>query len=247
MSFFKKLGTGLSVIIAASAIAFIGPHIKSSFYRHHIGSDVVKISVGKDGKEGTGTGFHVKAPSGITYILTNNHICEGAFEEKVLVQEEGTGREIPRRVIQKFKNHDLCLVEALPGHTSALKVAKSLEYGEDVVLIGHPNGRPLVIQNGEYLGNKIIRMANPNIESEEDCNGEWEESLMSILAFGRPAVCIEQFNSSQISSITYPGNSGSPVVNKWGRVIGVLFAGNGIVNDGYTVPLQAIKTFLKDY
>jgi V8-like Glu-specific endopeptidase len=58
--------------------------------------------------------------------------------------------------------------------------------------------------------------------------------------------CIEIFVSSAISSPIYGGNSGSPVVNKWGNVIGVVFAGNRTqVNDAYMVPLSYVKDFLK--
>jgi len=59
-----------------------------------------------------------------------------------------------------------------------------------------------------------------------------------------PRICIAQLEADQITNITHPGNSGSPVVNAYGKLQGVLFAGNKQVNNGYMVPLSVIKAFL---
>jgi len=221
-------------------VVFNAEHIKDGYYRYSIGDQVVKII----GEGGTGSGFHVKAPSGKTYILTNEHVCQVADKhEKVIVENEKSS--IPRRIIAKYQYHDLCLIEGLPGYESGLDIAKNLEIGEDIILIGHPSGRPLTLSKGEFIFSRVISLPKLEIRSEEECqkkSGDW----FSFLGFFN--VCLVSSMANGITNPSYPGNSGSPVINKWGNVVGVLFAGNrDQLNDNYMVPLNEVKNFLKDY
>lgn len=47
--------------------------------------------------------------------------------------------------------------------------------------------------------------------------------------------------------ITYLGNSGSPVINFWGNVIGVVYAINPADNKGFLITWSDIKKFIKGY
>lgn len=52
--------------------------------------------------------------------------------------------------------------------------------------------------------------------------------------------------ANQITVHTYPGNSGSPIFNRWGRVVGLIYAGHQrVYNLGFYVPLRSIKEFLR--
>jgi len=65
--------------------------------------------------------------------------------------------------------------------------------------------------------------------------------------------CIKGFNTvlkqyaAQTDVPTFPGNSGSPLVNMYGNVIGVVFASNPRTAWGSAVPLEMVKQFLKAY
>lgn len=240
---FISLFSSLLLYVSLGAAVFFSGNIKDSYYRDYVGDAVVRIM--NIEKTGGGTGFHVEAESGKTYILTNAHICEVAKDGKLLVEKNG--EEMIRNVIKVYEQHDLCLVEAMPEAEGVLEIADSLDVGDDIVLIGHPGLRSLTLAQGEFIGQDTIEMLDSKIFKASECSGKWMEHPMITLLYGRDGLCIQSFVTSAISAIHYGGNSGSPVVNKYGNVVGVLFAGSEQVTDAHMVPLNNVKDFLKGF
>lgn len=83
--------------------------------------------------------------------------------------------------------------------------------GDDVVAVGYPGGRELRFTDGRVLGE------------------------MSIDLFGRAAPAI------RVSNEIRPGNSGGPLLDDQGRVVGVVFAIDRQSGDGLAVPLDALE------
>lgn len=250
---FKKFKSFLKFSLSAAFVAVLigGSIIQLSdfnhrFIRYRVGSKVVKIM---EPTKGGGTGFHVKGKSGQTYILTNAHICEMSDKGQPLqVTLEGSDKPIERKVIFVSKEHDMCLMEPVPG-VDGLTLAKNVDIGEEITIVGHPNLRPLILSKGELVDkDATTRIAKFIVISEElakQCDGE----IIDVMTFFGPIpVCFSIDKAYQVAAISYPGNSGSPVVNKYGNVIGLLYAGRGdVVNDAYLVKLEFIKELLELY
>jgi S1-C subfamily serine protease len=231
------------LILSATLGMFVlfGANLKDYYYRNQIGGNVVRI-YNLENTSG-GTGFHIKTKTGNMYILTNKHVCELANKENEVLVEQNKKQEV-RKVLKKYEDHDLCLVQAMEGHTGYVEIAKDEEVGEDIIVVGHPGLRPLTLSHGEHIGHRWLQLTSL-VDTPEQCEGELREDPMAMLLF-RKFVCIESFYSGSISSPIYGGNSGSPVVNKWGRLVGVVFAGNRTQShDAYMVPLSYVKDFLK--
>jgi len=86
--------------------------------------------------QGLGSGVIVTAEG---YILTNNHVVEGAEEVKVTLQD---GREFDAKVVGADPKTDVAVIKVDAGDLPALPLGDSehLEVGDVVLAIGNPFG-----------------------------------------------------------------------------------------------------------
>ena len=85
-------------------------------------------------KEGTGSGVIISSDG---YIVTNNHVVEGADELTVTLNDN---REFSARIIGTDKSTDLALIKVNATNLPAITVISSddIKVGEWVLAIGHP-------------------------------------------------------------------------------------------------------------
>lgn len=237
-----KLFSKLCIALSIGFLVLFSANIKDYYYRNVTGGNVVRIF--NITNTSGGTGFHIKTESGEVYILTNKHVCGLADENDNVIVEQNGHREV-RKVLKRYKDHDLCLVTKMKDHSNFIKIAGSATKGEDIIVVGHPGLRYLTLAHGEYVGRTNINI-NSVVNNQQEClDGKIIPDPIINILFNK-LVCVKTYISDSISSPIYGGNSGSPVVNKWGKLIGVVFAGNrSQPNDGYMVPLRFVKDFLK--
>jgi serine protease Do len=157
-----------------------------------------------------GSGFIVEKDG---YIITNNHVVDGAGEIKVKLAD---GRESTARVIGRDPKTDLALIKIstffndLP--TLTLGDSDAIQVGDWVLAVGNPFGLEHTVTQG------IISAAGRVIGS-----GPYDNFL-------------------QTDAPINPGNSGGPLVNLKGQVVGInsaiVAAGQGI---GFAIPSNTAK------
>lgn len=193
---------------------------------------------------GGGTGFQVKAPSGKEYILTNKHVCKIKNPMGYVDVYDTEGNKNTLKVLHEYKNHDLCLIEPHPD-LRPISVASNIYRTERVYLIGHPRLIDLTFEKGYYRGDKVIRIL-------EKCQGEKKDKKKAVNALEEVLQlllnrCYERYTTHSFNLISYGGNSGSPIIDVYGNLVSVLFAGSpSFPNFTYGVPLEEIHEFLSD-
>ncbi len=146
-------------------------------------------------REGAGTGFII-SPDG--YIVTNNHVVDGA--DKVTVQTFDE-REFPAKVVGRDPTTDVAVIK-IDGHdlpTVSFGNSDSTQVGDMVLAIGNPMGQQLsfTVTSGIVSAKGRGLPGLPN-------TSRWS---------------IQDF--IQTDAAINPGNSGGPLVNSRGQVIGI--------------------------
>lgn len=201
------------------------------------GSEVVLIQ----NSSGNGaTGFTVQGRSGTTVIMTNNHVCELAENGYLFVTYKENRYVL--HTIKSYLYNDLCAIEA-PRGAGHLSLARKAAVGDVAYIVGHPLLEPLTLTQGEISGQVNIEIQV--MKGEEDCKGPTYNWEVVDSVWGEFMSCERKLASWATTATILPGNSGSPVVNNYGNVIGVAFAGyNGV--RGYAVPFEDLADFLKE-
>jgi S1-C subfamily serine protease len=246
-----KLAILRSALFAASVITlgwgtiiFNSEQMKDNFI-HSNQSYIFRITNVK-GNSG-GTGFLVKAPSGRPYVLTNGHVCSLKDESGRVYVRDAEGTVYYSLLIEVSKEHDLCLINT-PIEGGGFTLAKNSVDGQRMYVLGHPQLEPQTLTKGNLAGVMPVTIATGFNVKVEECSGPGFElidpgPLGQI--FGIENVCLRTLEANPMTAVILPGNSGSPVIDQVGNIIGVVFAGNEAGTRGYIVPLSYVKKFLE--
>tara|TARA_R110001606_G_scaffold305381_1_gene452692 strand:- start:295 stop:1419 length:1125 start_codon:yes stop_codon:yes gene_type:complete len=153
-------------------------------------------------------------------IVTNNHVVEGADSVKVKLSD---GRSFDATVVGSDRMTDIALlkIEAYV-ELPAVKFGSSdsMRVGDEVVAMGNPFGLGGTVTTG------IVSAKSRNINS-----GPYDDFIQTDAAINR-------------------GNSGGPLFNNAGEVIGVntaiLSPGGGSVGIGFSVPSDLVQKIVAD-
>lgn len=187
----------------------IDPMLNDPFFRQFFG---VQEMPQTQTQTGLGSGFIVSEDG---YIVTNNHVIEGANKIKVTLSNNKT---YSAKVVGADSELDLAVLKINPeGKLPTLKFGSSegIRVGDWVVAIGNPYGLDHTVTVGV------------------------------ISAKGRPvSIENRKFrNLLQTDASINPGNSGGPLINLNGQVVGVNTAVNaGAQGIGFAIPSSTVAS-----
>lgn len=186
---------------------------------------------------GGGTGFVVRKGRK-KVIVTNDHVCAVEKMGYVVIEQDDGGHTL-KRILKRNMKRDLCVVDGIdaPALTIADKPAKRFD---DVKVLGHPGLRPTAPAFGTYTGGGIITLGlSPEASGNCPVGTETVSSF-----FG--SFCLVDMEIGYTTVPIMPGNSGSPITNTDGEVIGVINSADSTGNQGMFVPLNYLKDMLNE-
>lgn len=191
-------------------------------------------------QEGTsgGTGFAVRAPSDTVIIVTNDHVCNVAESDRVYVRDSVT--TAMGKIVKRDFEHDLCAVDIGPLAPAPLPIAeRELTRFDAVYVVGHPLLMPQTPVAGQVIDRTIETIGfRPSADGTCPKPSTARESL-----FG--SVCVLNMELMTTTLPTFPGNSGSPVLNADGDVAGVINSGDTRTGWGGYIQLTHLRGFLR--
>ncbi|MCF2649082.1 MULTISPECIES: S1C family serine protease [Niallia] len=178
---------------------------------------------------GTGSGVIYKKSDGKAYIVTNNHVVQGATELEVTLSN---GKKISAELIGADIWTDLAVVEV--DASEITKIAEfgnsdTLKAGEPVIAIGNPLGLTFSGSVTQGIVSGLERTIPVDIN--EDGTPDWQSEVI------------------QTDAAINPGNSGGALVNIEGQLIGInsmKIAESAVEGIGLAIPINSAIPIIED-
>jgi serine protease Do len=193
-------------------------------------TDLFHQSAGEQ-ETGSGSGVIYKKSGNKAYIVTNNHVVEGADKLEITLS---TGEKVNGSVRGTDIWSDLAVVEVDSNLIKDSDIATfgdstNIKIGEPVIAVGNPLG----LEFSGSVTEGIISGKNRSVPIDIDNDGvdDWESEVL------------------QTDAAINPGNSGGALANAAGEVIGInsmKIAQDAVEGIGLSIPIQYALPIIND-
>ena len=181
----------------------------------------VMVNTHKNNKvAGTGSGFVYKTDSKYGYVMTNHHVVDGGSKWTLYLSDD---TEVQATLLGSDPYLDLAVLRINKSDVkSVASIGKNSEgkLGDQLFTVGSPLGYEYrgTVTNGIISGlNRLVEVA---------VNSESEDWVMEVI---------------QTNAEVNPGNSGGPLVNAKGEIIGIIslkLVQSSVEGMGFAIPIE---------
>ncbi|MDP5240655.1 trypsin-like peptidase domain-containing protein [Uliginosibacterium sp. 31-16] len=210
----RALPAVVHVFTSKEVVAPQHPLLNDPFFKHFFGDSGQQQT---QRSSGLGSGVLVSTDG---YILTNNHVIEGADAIEIALND---GKKFAARIVGRDPETDIAVLridskEKLPA--ISFSPASSVHVGDVVLAIGNPFG----------VGQTV--------------------TMGIVSAMGRTQLGINTFeNFIQTDAAINPGNSGGALVDTQGRLLGINTAiysrSGGSLGIGFAIPAASAQSIME--
>ena len=192
---------------------------------------VVTVRITSANGGGTGSGSIFKTDANSSWIVTNNHVIDGANSIKV---ELDSGEEISATLVGKDSSYDIAVIKVNKGNLPTLTFgdSNSLQIGDPVIAFGSPLGLDHTVTTG------IVSALNRPVTTGQ--NGGVDSYVDAI----------------QTDAAINPGNSGGALTDATGKLVGInsaiatlggsLGGASGSIGLGFSIPISEAKRVINE-
>ena len=172
---------------------------------------------------GEGSGVIYKKDGKEAYIVTNNHVVDGAKKLEIMLSD---GSKITGELVGKDTYSDLAVVKVSSDKIKTVAEfadSNSLTVGEKAIAIGSPLGT----EYANSVTEGIVSSLSRTVTMQND-NGETVST-----------------NAIQTDAAINPGNSGGALVNMKGELVGITnmkFSDESVEGMGFAIPINDVIT-----
>ncbi|HEX7064400.1 MAG TPA: trypsin-like peptidase domain-containing protein [Bacillales bacterium] len=177
--------------------------------------------------EGLGSGVIYKKEDGKAYIVTNNHVVEGASRLEVSLDEN---TKVPAVLVGRDPLMDLAVIKINANKVKGVAEfgnSDNLERGEPVIAIGNPLGFAGTVTEGVVSAKDRTVPRDTNGDKRPD----WRAEVI------------------QTDAAINPGNSGGALINLAGQVIGInslKIAQTAVEGIGFAIPINVAMPIINE-
>ena len=215
---------------ASEAVSKVLPSVVTIFGLHKVTEPISTSSNGESSLTSkyvvktsvtTGTGFFVTSNG---YIITNKHVVSGKKGRYSVVLPDGSERIA--QVVYRDPENDIAVLKIKGQNYQAVEFGNTLDLkvGSAVLDIGNPHSRDKdLVSFGSVTG------LDKDVVAFDAANNS-EEALTDVI---------------QINTKLYPGDSGGPLFDYDGKVIGMnVAAAKNVENVGFSIPVEKVQEAL---